>query len=286
MRYAPLRRATQVLSLLVLLVLPLANALGFTRVRGSLLAARVFGLPLADPLAAAQVAASSFSASASLLVGAGLILGLAALLGAAFCGWMCPYGLLAEMGLALRRAGRVPGRPGRNPALATRTLLVGLWLAAAALTGLPPLLDQLSLPAWLSRFPMHLALFAGPWDAGLWFGAGLVLAALGTDLALGRRLWCRRLCPQAVLLHLARRLSPRSLRVRFHAARCSCLGDSPCRAACPLDLEPRSRSLVQSPCTNCLACVDRCRREGVALAPGFGPGPGAGSSSGPGSGRN
>ena len=95
--------------------------------------------------------------------------------------------------------------------------------------GLPPLLNQLSLPGWYSRifqtwFNQHKAAL---------LGLALIALALGAEAYSGRRLWCRYVCPQSVLLNLIHRLSPFGLRVRFDASRCRCgKGGDTCASAC------------------------------------------------------
>ncbi|KAF4531304.1 hypothetical protein B566_EDAN019407 [Ephemera danica] len=54
-------------------------------------------LPLADPLAVAQVAVATGGFTQDMLLGAGLVLLLAAFCGPVFCSWACPFGLLSEL---------------------------------------------------------------------------------------------------------------------------------------------------------------------------------------------
>ena len=99
--------------------------------------------------------------------------------------------------------------------------------------------------------------------------AALPLAALVLELLTGKRLWCRYVCPQSVLLGLSARFFPRAgkgLRIDWQAKRCSCGKDAPCRAACSLGLNPRN---VEGPerrdCTMCGDCVKACASKGGAL---------------------
>ncbi len=193
-----------------------------------------------------------------MFLGAAVVLFIALLLGTIFCGWICPYGLLSE--LAHRQAREHTPRffPFWSKALLTAA---GLILVLAAVD--TPLLNQLSMPGWISRALQHAALY----QEFLW-GVLFVAVFLGVESALNVRLWCRYLCPQSVLISLASLLLPVALQVRFTPKRCTCkASDRPCLPACPLNLNPRKPALKQRlECINCGDCVDACRERGGALS--------------------
>jgi ferredoxin-type protein NapH len=60
-------------------------------------------LPFSDPLTALEVVLASRSLPSTLLLGAAVVLGLYTVLGRAFCGWLCPLGLLFEIATAMAR---------------------------------------------------------------------------------------------------------------------------------------------------------------------------------------
>lgn len=254
------RRAVQIGVALVMAAVPLANAEGVNWISGNFLALDVLGLPLGDPLAAAQVAASARGIAWPAALGAGLALGLSLVLGPIFCAYACPYGLFSEWahGLA-RRLGRA--RPGRFPrnGLAWRAVLAGAGLAVVGLWGLPPLVNLVSMPAAYSRLWQYA--LAG----ALWLPLLAVPAVLCVEALTGARLWCRFVCPQSVALALAHRLAPWGLGLAFAAKRCTCPpGERRCLAACSLGLDPR-RKAPPAACTNCGDCLDACRQAGRAL---------------------
>ncbi len=269
------RRAVQIGVALVMAALPLANARGVHWLSGNFLALDVLGLPLGDPLAVAQVAASARAVAAPAALGAGLALVLALALGPVFCAYACPYGLLSEWSHALsRRLGRA--RPGRFPrgGLALRVALAGIGLAVVGVCGLPPLLNLLSLPAAYSRLWQYAV------SGFFWLPVLAVPALLLVEVLCGARLWCRFVCPQSVLLALVHRLAPPGLRVAFEARRCACgRDDRACLAACSLDLDPR-RKAAPAACTNCGDCVEACRQRGRALRFALGRGREASGESG------
>ena len=257
-RILPYRRLVQIVTALLMAALPFANATGFTQVSGNFLSFDLFGLPLADPLASAQAALGGLSAASSLLIGAGAALLLALALGRVFCSWLCPYGLFSELVFSLRGKTGAGGRTGG----VSRPLIALIGLACVALFLPAPWLNQLSLPGWYSRAAQHAAFYG----VVLW-GALVIPALLVVEFLAGRRLWCRYLCPQSVLLSLMT-VVPAGLRLRFTPKKCTCRKDDRvCLTACSLNLNPRAiTSLQRLECTNCGDCIDACRARGKALS--------------------
>ncbi len=259
-RILPYRRAVQTGTALFMAALPFADVAGFEKVTGNFLSFDLFGLPLADPLASAQAALGGGSIAPALLIGAGAALLLALALGRVFCSWLCPYGLLSELVFSLR--GRRGANDPRNPGGASsRMLLAGLGLLGVALLLPAPYLNQLSLPGWYSRAAQHAAFYGAlPW------GVLALPALLGVEFLAGRRLWCRYVCPQSVLIGLMAGL-PAGLRLCFAPKKCACpKDDRACLGACSLNLNPRAPTMRQRlECTNCGDCVDACRARGRAL---------------------
>ena len=265
MKLIAVRRAVQLLVVVGLCQLPWLNAPGWRGVIGSFFALDFLGIPFADPVGAAQVAAMGFLPTGRLLAGALLSLGLALLLGRVFCSWVCPYGLLSELVYSLRWR-RSGARLVARQAFWGKILLLVLGLVAALGVGFP-VLGIVSLPGELSLLPV----LAWQGDA-IWplLGAAAVpLVALLLEFATGKRLWCRFVCPQSVLLGGAAHCLPKGapgLRIDWQAAKCSCKGASPCQQACSLDLNPRRRGgPARHDCTHCGDCVKACAGYGTAL---------------------
>ena len=270
-RLLRLRRLAQLASLLLLAVLPWLNRDGFTGMKGSLFAFNFFGLPFADPLGAAQVALSGIVPGWRLAAGALVVLIVALFLGCVFCSWLCPFGLLSELvhGIRSKRA----SKPLKHGFRFRAAIALG-GIVLAPLLGFP-LLNQLSLPGGLSlgllsaASPLSSKTIHTVLEHALFFAAPFlpVLAVLAAELITGRRLWCRWVCPQSVLLALMARL-PLAPRLQRTLSRCVCKGEPACRRACSLGLDPRNpRSSSPLECTNCGACVIACSRvHGGGLA--------------------
>lgn len=270
-RLLRLRRLAQVAALLLLAVLPWLNRSGFTSMKGSLFAFDFFGLPFADPLGAAQVALSGIVPGWRLAAG-GLVVLIAALcLGRIFCSWICPFGLLSELVHGIR--GKSSSKAFKH-GFRSRAAIALIGLALVPLVGFP-LLNQLSLPGGLSlglltaASPLSSKTILTVLEHALFFAVPFlpVLAVLVAELVTGRRLWCRWVCPQSVLLALMARL-PLAPRLQRTLSRCVCKGEPTCRRACSLGLDPRNpRSSSPLECTNCGACVLACSRvHGGGLA--------------------
>ena len=257
-----LRRAVQAGTALAFLAIPLLNAREIYFFVGNMVAFNAGGVPLADPLAMLQVALAAFSATPSMLAGAGLALFLAIVLGPVFCSWLCPFGLLSE--LVHRRQKKHP--PGDT--VSFRPFLMKCGLAAAGLLAVltvtpMPVLTQLSMPAWFTRFWQHALTHRDI----LWPALLLIPAVLLIEFAARKRLWCRYICPQSVLISLAGLVLPKRLRIGFAERSCVCRPSArACRAACSLNLNPRELTPAQkTQCTNCGDCIDACAKRGRAL---------------------
>lgn len=237
------RRISQV-STLALIASPL---MGMTFFRGNLAAADLFGIPLADPLAFLQaliggkVFVFSYLGSALLVAAFYFILG-----GRSFCGWICPVGLMAELGDKLRC--RLGSGEATMPLAASRWSL-GLVLLVVGVTGIP-LFEVLSPIGIIGRAIAFVSLMPL-----------LVLAAiLLVEITVSRRVWCRSLCPLGGFYSILGRFSP--VRVGFIKECCTHCDD--CLRVCPVEevlapsLVQGARQVTSGHCTRCLACVDIC----------------------------
>lgn len=265
------RHATQILVVALFCLLPMLNGQQDPWLSGSLFAFDLCGIPLADPVAAVQGAlAALFSGKAPalrLLLGGLLALAVALVLGRVFCSWLCPFGLCSEMVAKARSLhGSANGRWSRH-AFAIRGLLLFLGLTLVLALNLP-LLSIISMPGQMSLVPQAVREWLGhaEYAAALFSLAGIPVAVLVLEAFTGRRLWCRFVCPQSVLLGLAARCLPASepgLRLHWQADKCGCKGKRPCQAACHWGCDPRKAD--RRDCTHCGDCVAACRANGGAL---------------------
>lgn len=244
------RRITQLITL-GLIASPL---LGMTFFHGNLAAADLFGVPLADPLAFLQaliggrVFVLPYLGSALMVTVFYFILG-----GRSFCGWICPVGLITELGDKLRC--RIGSGETTMPLTANRWSL-GLVLLVVAITGIP-LFEVLSPINIVNRaivFAAYLPLL-------------MVAAILLVETIVARRVWCRSLCPLGGFYSLLGRFSP--VRIGFVADRCTGCGN--CLNVCPVEevlsapLERGKHQVTSGDCTRCLACLDSCPSKALKI---------------------
>ena len=97
-------------------------------------------------------------------------------------------------------------------------------------------------------------------SGAVWFMGAVLL----TEFIFRKRLWCHWICPQSVLLAIARLFNPFGLKIFFKRENCiSDMASSPCQKACSLDIDPRHFNFKsRAQCTNCGDCIDACRKTG------------------------
>ncbi len=256
------RRAVQALGLLLPVFIAILIHLGYRGLIGSYYSLSWGPVQVVDPAMALQTLLLSRAFTVTLLIGLVLPVLLALLFGRVFCGWACPYNTLMEMWQALERRlsperfrerRRRAAQAGNPHPLWFWGMLAGLVLLTVLLGF--PLLNYLSPPG----------LFSSQITQGiLGMGVGLELALVGgllfMEAALGRRWWCRQLCPVGAVLGIFR--LPTTLAVVHDPDRCHChILHEPCHQACPTDLVPKRAGIYPS-CLNCGLCLRACERTG------------------------
>ena len=264
------RRIIQTGVAVFFIMLPILNAEGFSFIWGNFLNIHVGSLTFSDPLAVLQVIVKNQYLPVGLLISAGMVLVIAFCLGTVFCSWICPFGLLSELVNSL--ACRVwPWKSSlckiRKNGFAVKAVVFCAGFLFVCGFCSSPVLNLMSLPFQYSNIFQYF--FIQKYlSAAIWFIAAILLV----EFLFRTRLWCRWICPQSVLLTVAKLFNPFRLKVVFEKEKC--VGSKApylCQKACSLDLDPkRLNSRIEAQCTNCGDCVDACRKTGGALALGFG----------------
>jgi polyferredoxin/NAD-dependent dihydropyrimidine dehydrogenase PreA subunit len=241
-----------------------------------------------DPLIAATVLLATKTFTAILLPSL-FVIALTMVFGRVFCGWICP------MGTILDGAGKIihPQARPNSSLLNIKYILLAL-LLTSSLFGLQLVgfLDPFSIlvrgvtlgvdpafnllvsgffdpiylhgPQWLSNLsePLYSLLKESvlPYRQSFFqlstLSASILIAVIALE-KLGKRFWCRNLCPLGALLALFSRIS---IFRRFPGRSCKDCQD--CAPSCRMnafDLE--SRLMRHEECNLCMDCVDDCVRQ-------------------------
>lgn len=260
------RRTFQIFIAVAFIVIPILNRSRYSYVYGNFLSFHMFGIPFADPLAILQLSVKNLYLTLDNIIGALLSLGLAFYLGTVFCSWVCPFGLLSELTRTLSRKkfGHADkGRPLHSKGFFLKSTIFILGFIGFFIFSTTPILNQLSMPAWYTRFFQY---YFGQDFISLCFL--FLLAVLAVEFFAKRRLWCRYICPQSILIILAKQLNSNRLKIGFNQEKCICKpGHERCETACSLSLQPKILyGRVELECSNCGDCVVACNKMGRALS--------------------
>jgi NAD-dependent dihydropyrimidine dehydrogenase PreA subunit len=194
--------------------------------------------------------------------------------GRLFCSWGCHFGAFQDLAawLLARLGWKAPHWKTRFLHWSPYLLLgfVFLW----------PNLERWLERGWQFR-GVDLA-GAGPWERlpGAFLSVVTFLACgAGLLLLLGRRGFCRFVCPYGALFRASEPLSPFKVRrVKPCAGGCSEGGVAPCTAACPTAIDVHQETLREGmvtslDCVRCHLCIEACPQE--ALRYGAAPRAGA-----------
>ena len=235
------------------------------------------------------------------LVGSAAILLLGLIAPRAFCGYLCPLGTLIDLSNASigrlsparRRVRTAPARASKSSAAvggkpteglrwalraksflrAARWGILAIVLAAAAtgvlLAGFVAAIPLVTRGLVFLVKPVHDGLVRGwhnvpPLDGAQIAGAAILLGVLLLGLV-GRRLWCRCLCPSGAVLSLLGRVGLFRRRVTS-----ACTGCARCRSACTMDAIAEDFSTRAGRCITCRTCASVCKAEAIRFVPGAG----------------
>lgn len=256
-----IRRTTQVLAILFIIIVPIINKMGFWAVSGTFYSISVGNLDLMDPSLLFQYILLNKDIHFPLLLAGAIPLIIALLFGKVFCGWVCPFNLLAEYMDRLRRLVRPKSVSikNKNPKAHYYWFVFGSIVTIIAISGIP-VITFISFPGLISA---HIA------DYVFWGTVGfellLVLLVVLLEIFIAPRFWCKYACPVGATLALLR--SKNTLSIKYDSQACS--DNCPvnikkvalCNAACPVNLNPRQDGIYPY-CLNCGACIEACYTKG------------------------
>ncbi len=217
--------------------------------KGALYSITILGFNITDHLSALIATVTSGVVYTPLLLALIIPLVFNILLGRAFCGWICPMGLILEgvayIRWALNRFFNLLLPDIRLNSVYRYYLLGGGFLSA--LFGVPVLIFL--LPYGLVSREIYNYIFYMAFGFGGVIIVGIILFDLVSD-----RGWCRYLCPAGAFFSL---LSPLRI-VRIRRDKKGCPDDcTVCTENCTMGLEPH-RDRIGMGCDNCGNCITSC----------------------------
>lgn len=223
-------------------------------VKGTTWSANIFGIQISDPLAVAGQVAASHSLYPKFLWTALIPAALSIVFGRFFCGWICPatliYELNSNLGAWLSRIGFPVGT--RRFDRRFKYLVLAAGLVLSVLTG-SVMVAAVYPPAIVGR-----ELYYGIALGGFGGGAIFFCLTLLIDISIGRRTFCRYLCPGGALYSLLGRF--RLIRIQRKTATCN--DCKKCTAVCEFELDPMRDGFGQE-CNNCTACIAVCPTDAL-----------------------
>jgi polyferredoxin len=268
-----LRRITQFLFLLLILLLPVFDILRYDTVTKELfIFGKAWSLGLRDAISDGQLVSSTRVALTIILkaiIPWVIILSIFPLLGfffgRLFCGWLCPEGFLFEFAdyLNLKILGRrsLYRTAYNNPSVEASRRGLYIILAVLFYITVPPVIGVFLTGYFIAPATIWKEITTGNLSFGLKAGiAGVSIYLVITSIFV-RHLFCKYVCAPGLMQMLFGWFSSRSLRVEFDRANISrCTDCRRCEQVCFMGVMPRAPQKNIN-CVNCGECISACEKE-------------------------
>ncbi len=258
-------RAWRWISIIIInLLFFLSFFIDFQFLEGTLNGSRLLGFHLIDPFTALEIFAGEHHIHTNVIIGSVTLIAFYFLAGGkAYCSWVCPYGLLSEIGehihMKLVRKKIIKERK-FNPNI--RFFFWAAFLVGAAIDGY--LVFEVINPIGIfSRFITYGWSLAIVW----------VLIILLFEIFFSRRMWCKYICPVGTTYNMLGWVS--MTKVKWDMDKCDHCGA--CLVACfedhvieftkhKYDKERKEKGIktqlvVNGDCTLCGRCFDVCHTD-------------------------
>lgn len=179
--------------------------------------------------------------------------------GKAFCGWICPFGLLSESiadfgdKIIKRIFGKTLTMPRflDYPLRSLKYLLLGFFAYVVLIS-----MDEIALRVFLDNdYNLLSDIKMYYFFANISQFAFIVVSVLFILSIFIRNFWCRYLCPYGALLGFIGLFSPNKITRNDE----SCIDCSLCAKVCPSKIKvDKVKTVVSDECISCLHCIDVC----------------------------
>lgn len=237
---------------------------------GDISGSRMLGFHLADPFITLEVIAAYAHLPVNLLIGsASILLFYFVFGGRAFCAWVCPYGLLSEIGEKINSnlvAKKIIKK--REINFKARYVIWVAFLMASFFSGIL-VFEIINVVGILSRFIIY----------GFSVAIFLVLIVLGVEIFFARRIWCASFCPLGTSYSLLSKLS--LTKISWDKQKCDHCGVciDVCFVSHVLEITKKNAkntnenrqkfSLKGVDCTLCGRCIDVCHHDALGVSNGL-----------------
>lgn len=219
-----------------------------------------------DPLSGIATAIAGRVLTTS-LVGAVVILAMGTIFPRAFCGFICPLGTLHDLfewaiGKRIRRWNITDVGGWRHLRFYILAAVLVASVFGVTLAGYVAAIPVLTRGMMFSVGWLQNGLFqnwdsAGPFNVAMLISTVLFFMVMATGL-LGRRFWCRYLCPTGAIIGLAGLSRANERHVRSSCTECGL-----CIKVCGFDAINKDISTRVTDCASCHSCVHVCPQDAL-----------------------
>jgi len=244
-----------------LLLFVLSYKIDLQLLEGTLVGSRFIGLHLIDLFVTLQVFVAHHAIPRNLAIGTATVLVIYIVLGGrSFCAWVCPYGVLSEIGERIRfwLIEKKILKKGTHLPDKTNVVIWAAFLLASFLTGIL-VFEIVNVVGVIYRALLYGGLLS----------LTMVLLILLLEIFVSRRVWCRSICPVGTTYGF---LNPMALlKIKVDKSRCNDCGA--CTAVChvPKALAPvfskdeKAIYMTSTDCTLCGRCIDVCDENALTF---------------------